>query len=245
MRALWQRLKSRRFYWGFIAIGLVLGLMVATQFRVARQQAQAVPIQRFNELMTDVQRARQEQESLQARVDRLRGELNRLTESPDLAALRSELDAVRTQVGVADVAGPGIEVVLNDSSATLQPGQNPNFYVLHDEDILKVLNELRAAGAEALAINGERITAGTEIRCIGPAVLVNKTQRLTPPYVITAIGNPETMEASLKMRGGVVDTLRYWGIEVGIKRHPLVVIKAYKGATGFKYARPAPAEGGE
>lgn len=239
METLWQRLKAHRFYWGFMAIGLILGLMLAAQFRVAREQAQAVTIQRFNELMNDLRRARQEHEALQARVDRLRRQLNQVAENPGLAALRSELDAVRILAGAIDMAGPGIEVILNDSSAAVQPGQNPNFYVLHDEDILKVLNELRAAGAEALAINGERVLATTEIRCIGPTVLVNKTERLAPPYVITAIGNPETMEASLKMKGGVIDTLRYWGIQVTVKKHPVIVIKAYGGATGFKYARPA------
>jgi len=243
--ALWQRLKDYKFCWAFIAVGLVFGLMVATQFRVAREQAQAVSIQRFNELMAEVRRARQEQQALQVRVDKLRKQLNQLAENPGLAELRSELDAARIQAGAIDVAGPGIEVILNDSSAVVQPGQNPNFYVLHDEDILKVLNELRAAGAEALAINGERVIARTEVRCIGPAVLVNKTERLAPPYIITAIGDPETMEASLKMKGGVIDTLRYWGIEVAVKKHPVVVIKAYKGATGFKYARPAPVEKGE
>jgi len=243
--ALWQRLKDHNFYWVFIAVGLILGLMVATQFRMARQQAQAVSIQRFNELKADVQRARQEHQVLQERVDELRTQLNQLAENPALVELRSELDAARIQAGAIDVAGPGIEVILNDSSAAVQPGQNPNFYVLHDEDILKVLNELRAAGAEALAINGERVISRTEVRCIGPAILVNKTERLVPPYVITAIGDPETLEASLKMKGGVIDSLRYWGIEVDVKKHPVVVIKAYKGATGFKYARPVAVEGEE
>ena len=66
-------------------------------------------------------------------------------------------------------------------------------YIIHDEDLLRVLNELCAAGAEAISINDQRIVATTEVRCAGPTVSVNNV-RSAPPYVIKAIGNPKKFD---------------------------------------------------
>ncbi|MCL6559007.1 MAG: DUF881 domain-containing protein, partial [Firmicutes bacterium] len=116
--------------------------------------------------------------------------------------------------------------------------ENPNLYVLHDEDVLRVLNELRAAGAEVMAINGERLLSTSEVRCIGPTILINKAKRLAAPFVITAIGDPDTMANALKMRGGVIDTLQqFWGIQVSIRKLSQVTVPAYKGSRVFTYAR--------
>ena len=71
-----------------------------------------------------------------------------VTAGPQVSEIKEALEHARIEAGVSEVSGPGVEVTLNDSSVALKPGQNPNLYVLHDEDILRVLNELRAAGAK-------------------------------------------------------------------------------------------------
>ena len=103
-----------------------------------------------------------------------------------------------------------------------------------NEDILKVINELRAAGAEAISLNDQRLISTSEIRCAGPTISVNNT-RVAAPFVIKAIGNAKSMEDAIKMRGGVAETLSVWGIQVDIKKDNNIVIPAYKGATEFKY----------
>ena len=103
--------------------------------------------------------------------------------------------------------------------------------------MLKVINELWAAGAEAISINDQRLVVGSEIRCTGPTISVNST-RHTPPYEIRAIGDPKTLEASLKMRGGVIETLQFWGIQVTVKTQPKVKIASYKGAHKYQFAKP-------
>ena len=90
---------------------------------------------------------------------------------------------------------------------------NTNLYIIHDEDILKVINELRAAGAEAISLNDQRLISTSEIRCAGPTISVNNT-RVAAPFVIKAIGNAKSMEDAIKMRGGVAETLSVWGIQV-------------------------------
>lgn len=79
-----------------------------------------------------------------------------------------------------------MEVTVADSGKILEPGVNPNLYLVHDEDILKVVNELRAAGAEAISINGQRLIANSEIICSGPTIRVNR-RPLAPPFVIKAL----------------------------------------------------------
>ena len=115
-------------------------------------------------------------------------------------------------------------------------GAGISFDVMHDEDLLKVVNELRAAGAEAVSINGQRMTATSELRCAGPTLSVNNV-RSAPPYEIRAIGDIKTLENALKMRGGVAETLKVWGISMDIRTSENVLVPAYKGSTKLKYGK--------
>ena len=108
-------------------------------------------------------------------------------------------------------------------------------YVIHDDDILKVVNELRAAGAEAVSINGQRLIGSSEIRCAGPTLSVNNV-RSSAPFEIRAIGEPKNLENALKMRGGVMETLKVWGIQMEIKSSDSVYVPAYKGSLKHEYA---------
>jgi uncharacterized protein YlxW (UPF0749 family) len=74
---------------------------------------------------------------------------------------------------------------------------------------------------------------------MGPPIVLKKTKRLAPPYVVTAIGNPDTMENSLKMKGGVAETLQFWGIQVSVKKMPQVMVPPYTGGIQYDYATAA------
>jgi len=228
----------RKIQWALAAVGLILGIMLAFQFRITREIQKTESVQRAEELSAQLTRLKKERDAVQAEVDGLRSRLDKISAGPKEAGLKEELEQARIEAGVTELTGPGVEVTLNDSNISLRTGENPNLFVLHDEDVLRVLNELRAAGAEAVSISGQRLLATTEVRCNGPTILINK-KRLAPPYVITAIGNPDTLESSLKMRGGVAETLQFWGIQVAVKKMPQVTVPAYNGALRFDYARPA------
>jgi uncharacterized protein YlxW (UPF0749 family) len=229
----------KRFQWAFILVGLVLGLMLALQFRVTRDIQQTDVIRRAQDLTGQVAQLKRERDALQTQVTELRSRMEQMSAGPQGAQLKQEMDHAGVLAGVTELTGSGVEVTLNDSSVSLKPGENPNLYVLHDEDVLRVLNELKAAGAEAMAMNGERLLATTEIRCIGPTIVLNKNKRLAPPYVVTAIGNPDTMENSLKMKGGVAETLQFWGIQVSVKKMPQVMVPPYTGGIRYDYATAA------
>jgi len=231
--------RFKRFQWGLLLVGLVLGVMLSLQFRVTRDIQQNEVIRRTQDLSEQVAQTRRERDALQTRVTGLRSQMEQMSAGSQGTQLKQEMDQAGILAGVTELTGPGVEVTLNDSSVSLKPGENPNLYVLHDEDVLRVLNELKAAGAEAVAMNGERFLATTEIRCTDPTIVLNKNKRLAPPYVVTAIGNPDTMESSLKMKGGVAETLQFFGIQVSVKKMAQVAVPSYAGGVQYDYARAA------
>lgn len=233
-----------RFKPAYIAISLacvLVGFIVATQFKVVKDMElsqRQQDLDRSRTLAAEVDEARKKNDMLQEQVEQLRKQLDEAVDSRQLADLRSKLDEVRSYAGFTELEGPGVLVTLNDSQETIKPGDDPNLYILHDEDVIRVLNELKAAGAEALSMNGHRIISTTEVRCIGPTVLMNKSVRLTPPFVIKAIGDPDTIINALKMKQGLIDSLKLWGIQVKVEKAENLVIPPYEGGLGFNFARP-------
>lgn len=226
-------------HWTIAIVGLALGVLLAMQFKLTTEINKTEPVQRTQLVANQVNGLKNDRELLQGEVNSLRSSLDEISTGPDDAELKEQLDRARILAGVTELRGPGVEVTLNDSNIALKPGENPNLYVLHDEDVLRVLNEIKAAGAEALSLNGERILASTEVRCIGPTIVLNKDKRLAPPFVITAIGDPNTLESSIKMKGGVAEILQFWGIQVGVKKMNQVTVPAYSGGLKYDYAKAA------
>ena len=95
------------------------------------------------------------------------------------------------------VSGPGVQITLSDAPPGQIPeGATPNDLVIHQQDIEDTMNALWSGGAEAMTVQGVRITSRTVIRCIGNVILVDGTS-YSPPYVIQAIGDPDTLRATV------------------------------------------------
>jgi uncharacterized protein YlxW (UPF0749 family) len=99
-----------------------------------------------------------------------------------------------------------------------------------------VLNELKAAGAEAIAINGTRIMANSRISCGGPTINVGRYGRFTPPFIIHAIGDPDILAASFQQPDSVYNDLVAWGLEFKIKKLDYIEIPRYLGEIELKFA---------
>jgi len=237
------RLKS-----GQMAIGIVcvlLGFMLAVQVKTQQDLLSDLSRVRTAELTSYVKSLEKERDNLQAETAELRVKVAGMIEGTSLiSTLQSDLEIVRGFAGMTEVRGPGVTLVMDDSKKLSKPGQDPNAFIIHDDDVLKLINELLASGAEAISINSQRYVATTEVRCVGPTISINNT-RTAPPIVIHAIGNPETLEAGLKMRGGIVESLSFWGINVNIKVEQEVYIPAYKGGFRFEYAKPVSKKAGD
>lgn len=143
--------------------------------------------------------------ALRAELAGIRGEIKDLESGgpgAGLAGLRGEMAELSTTGGSAPVEGPGVVVTLDDSSATRSPTGDPADLLVHEADIQTVVNALWAAGAEVVALNGERLTAASAVRCAGNTLLLHGTLH-SPPYRIAAIGEPQSLASSLPRQPGM------------------------------------------
>ena len=207
---------------------MVLGFMLAIQFRTTQDIRAALPIQRVDVLAAKLQQAEAENKELRNQLEDLQG----ISGSEKSSMINDDMVML---AGAKAVEGPGIILTIEDSTQAVKKDNDPNLYLVHDEDLLKVINELKAAGAEAISINGQRLTANSEIRCAGPTVSVNNV-RSAPPFEIRAIGSTKDLENAINMRGGVADTLKVWGISLRMEAKESLWIPSSKIGTKFKYA---------
>lgn len=230
--------------WAIALVSMVLGLMLAVQFKVQHNIQNPLSFERSEEISVMLQQAEQERDLLRTEVTTLRQQLSDAAKGQQTSqAMQDALLQSEIMAGTVAVKGPGIRLVLDDSNTPRQPGEDPNLFILHDDDLLKVINELRAAGAEAISVNGQRLTALSEIRCAGPTISINNT-RTAPPVEILAIGDPATLETALRLRGGVLDQLSFWKIDIKLTKQQDVTIPAYSGPLQFVHAKPVADQGG-
>lgn len=233
-----------------MAVCVVVGFLLAAQLRGVQLAgaADATNASRLETLQSLYNDVVEERDGLTEQVGQLQSELELYRQQAASGdegseALKTELEQMEITAGLTDVEGPGVTVVLEDSTQANVTGDEAD-YLIHDNDILSVINELRSAGAEAISLNGERILATSEVRCTGAVVMVNG-RRYAAPYVIFAIGDPDTLYSALTMRNGVVDILSQWGITVRVTASDQLLIPAYSGTVDYQYAKPvAPDEDG-
>ena len=212
-------------------VALIVGLMVTFQIRTINRAAQGVPAGRDQELTIEYRRLETEKSNLRKEIKDLNSKLAQANKGQKeaLSALKGELDEVKVAAGLVKITGPGIEITLDNPQTSSEVGRAPTLFALRDEDLLRIVNELRIAGAEALSINGQRIVATTEIRYAAPFINVNLT-RVVPPYYILAVGDPEQLRAAMDISGGVVEYLRELGVAVDIQTSENLTIPAYNGS---------------
>lgn len=233
--------KLRHLPWAVALVCVVLGFMLSMQFKVQKQVALSdlARSQRNEELVVQLEDAEKARDDLMAEVQDLRGSLrNMVTAQAEYQALAEQLVQAQVHAGLLPMTGPGILVTMDDSNRPVTPGENAANFIIHEEDLLKVVNELLASRAEAISINGQRVTNRTEIRCTGPVITINGV-RTAPPVLITAIGSPAELEAAIMMKGGVGESVKFWGIQLSVKKLDSVTVPAYKSSLRLQYATPA------
>lgn len=223
----------------------LLGVMIIALF--SSQKSEGFPLinQRSEELAKMVRDMEKERNRMQAEVSQLR---DRLSDYEDAAGreqsllntMKKQLEQARLEAGFTPVKGPGLVVTLNDSPRRPKADEDPYYFLIHDVDLQSVTTELWATGAEAVCINDQRLVATTAIRCAGPIIYANGV-RLSPPYVVKAVGPSGDMEKALQMPGGFMDSLRpvtQYGVNIAITQKDEVTVPGYEGSLIFRYAVP-------
>ena len=138
-------------------------------------------------------------------------------------------------IGLSEVTGAGIIVTLSDSKKDASSSLDPNMLLVHDTDVLSVINELKNAGAEAISINDQRLVSTSGIICGGNIIEING-EKVGAPFEIKAIGLPEQL-AALDRPNGYLDILRGWSIGVKLEKSNNITIPKYTGTITYNYAK--------
>ncbi len=242
--------------WQVTALSVALGVMLALAIRTtSHRRRSGMPLSRFGVSAAILSTYKEQNEGLQKEIKELRRQVNKYEQSVQndsrfTELLKRELQQLKAMAGLAPVQGPGIKVTLRDSTETNRAGLTPEDYetlLVHDQDINGLLNELKAAGAEALAISGangenkQRVVVTTTARCVGPNAVVNGTQ-LSAPYTIWAIGDPKELRAALEMPNGFIQVR---GLDVlkmiTIQETQEIDLPEFTGSFSSRHARPSAA----
>lgn len=234
--------RGRSWVFQVTALCIVLGALLALSLKTHRSAMEHGEFPRSTALGEALSAMNKENVRLKNELTDYKNRVESLAKAQATGRRTSDLQRLFEESkafgGTESVHGPGIVVVLRDSPKSALPGVDEKMmgeYIIHEDDIRKVANELFAAGAEAVSVNQQRLVANSSIRCAGPTVLVNSIP-VAAPFVIKAIGKPETLEGALKLPGGPLAGLFLLDM-MQITKQTDMTVPAYAGSTRFIYAK--------
>ena len=219
---------------------LLLSMGTAIQIKTVNDTSPGVgKTQTENALRDSVLRWKEKYESITKEESEKEEELEELREQvsnygSDSTNLSQQLEEANTLLGYNQVKGQGLIITLKDAKAANY--LNATNFVVHDADLLEVVNALKNAGAEAISINEQRITGQSTITCVGNTIKVDG-KKVGSPFEIKAIGLIELLNGALTMPGGYLKLLEQDGIQVKVETSNEITIPKYEGTYNFEYAQ--------
>jgi uncharacterized protein YlxW (UPF0749 family) len=230
-------MKNYKFQMALALVCIVLGVMLSIQFKTVNTGVGPVSENRARELASQLKKVSEERDNLLEIKDGLDNKIREYENqassgSASARLLKDELDNARIIAGLEDVEGPGIIINLDD----LNFGEDVGFPLITHDMMLLLVNELNAAGAEAISINDQRIISSTEIRLAGTHININ-TVEFAPPFTFKVIGEPKTLYGAIMMRGGVMEGIQGSEIAVTITQEQNIKIPKYNGVIERKFSK--------
>lgn len=233
-------------------ISIVLGLMclvltwaIVVQIKTINKNiGSSDPTQIENDLRDEVLRWKERYDDSYAELEKAEKELEKertnAAKNDDTSSQKEEeLKIGSTILGTTDVKGKGVIITLRDNqtikSDSLLPTDDIGKYLVHEADLLNVINELKNAGAEAISINDQRIVPTTAIICSGNVTQVNG-EKVGAPFVIKAIGKPDELKENLNRPGGTLDLMKS-SVVVDVETSNNLTIMKYDGVMQSKYLK--------
>ena len=199
---------------------------------ISEGMREAELLSEISKLRRDIEELTEDYEKSQSVVEEYK--TNASTNDLLIATMTEDLNKSKLLAGLTDVEGEGVVITIEDSQ-TIDSDLTIEAGLVHDTDITAILTELKAAGVEAISVNGQRIISTSAIRCVGPTIQVNSV-KVASPFYIKAIGNADYLESALNIKGGIVDNLRGYGIIINVERQDDIEISKYDGTLKFKFA---------
>ena len=226
---------------GIMCFALTLGICI--QVRTV-QGTNSTVSQNYeeNNLRAEVLKYKERYENKYKELEKAETELEKARQSStenneDLEQKEKELQQGNKMIGLTEVTGPGVIVTLSDSKTDSSLALNASDLIVHDADVLSVINELKNAGAEAISINDQRLVPTSSIVCGGNIIEING-EKVGAPFEIKAIGLPEQL-AALSRPGGYLEILKNATVGVELKKSNNITIPKYTGVITYEYAKSA------
>ncbi len=141
--------------------------------------------------------------------------------------LQQKIEKYEIILGMTDVTGEGVIIKVSDNNSIAKQNSfsniNTSNYLVHDGNLVAIVNELKAAGAEAISINNQRITNSTAITCAGNVIQING-EKVGSPFIIKAIGAKDLLYGELNKNGGTLYKLKKYGVITEIKKEDNIEI---------------------
>ncbi len=222
-----------------IAVGLAIGILMSAQIRVKPKRVDN-PLAPYLALTNTRDRLVSDNLDLRQKIENLRVEVaNDQRQAKDRQSVNKdqldEIERLEQEIGLTQVEGPGLVITLDDAKS----GEVTLDTIVHASDIRDVTNTLWLGGAQAINVNGERLTALSSIDSIVNTVIVNTT-RITTPFVINVIGDQDKLLERLSAPDTLADLYRRskeYNLILKIERQRSVQVAPYRGSFAINHAQ--------
>ncbi len=216
----------------FIA-SIIIGLLIAmnigfeggNNFLDVKQYNEAY--NERNKLYSELNNLKQQYYNISSKIEKY--DNSNVGNSKILEEIQKEVEYNNLIIGKSDVEGPGVEIILDDG---ILDEYDPNRTLIHDADILHVINDLKNAGAEAIKVNGIRVVYDNYLMCYGAPITLNGIN-IVAPFYISAIGNQDVLYNYLTLEQSQIRWLKIRETKISIVKKDNIQILAYTGK--FKY----------
>jgi len=226
---------------------LLFGLLVSLQWRTQQERSELTV--RYNAPLLDAASSLQnEQNTLKGQLAGLRAQLDDIqngaaSQSTASRDLQARIEELRAAAGLTERTGDGVLITLDDARST-SPAQTTNVdkSICHSTDLIDIVNAAWRGGAQAIAINGERVVGSTSVYCVGSTIMVNGTL-MSPPFAIAVIGPQNDLLAAYDDPNELRDIKQrrdVYGLGFHVARTSGLKVPPYGGALNVRYASPRP-----
>ena len=212
---------------------LILTMIMFTQFKtVDETDITAIETMRETELRSELASWKEKYEEIETKLAEVDGKITEYRKELDENAnsstvLQEEVKEAETYLGYTSLQGQGIIVTLKDREQK----------VVNYSHILQLVNELNAAGAEAISVNDERIVSMSEIVTVKDKIVTINERKVAGPFIVKAIGDKKYFESALSIKGGYMDLMKAAEIDVTYTVEDNIVVPAFEGEQKFEYAK--------
>ena len=238
--------RRQRFQHAFALLvpAVLFGFLVSAQWQGQQERSQIAV--RYNAPLTDAAFALQkEQNDLKGQLQELRQQLDQIqanaaTQSGAASELQTRIAELRAQAGLTALSGDGVVVQLDDSHTAIAGAANLDQAICHSTDITDILNTAWRGGAQAIAVNAQRVVGTTSVYCVGSTIMVNGTL-MSPPFNIAIVGPVNSVLSAFddpKQLRDIKQRRDVQGLGFRVTRASAIHVPAFDGALTVRFASP-------